>query len=102
MRLTMWLIIRKSDDIVVGTSYHPVPVNAWDAQLFTIKEWVGPEPFLDSADPSLENKQFLVGARFSTEDFEILDAVSEGTTEQAALKVKHGGKIGWIHIHAAK
>lgn len=98
----MWLIIRKSDDMVVGTSYHPVPEYAWDKALFEVKEWAGPEPHLGEIDPSLENKQFLVGTRFSTEDFEILDVVSEGATEQAALKVKHGGKIGWIHIHTAK
>ena len=98
----MWIIINKSSSLVEGTSYHPVPEHAWDKDLFEVKEWVGPEPVLGTTDPSLENKQFLIGARFSTEDFEILDAVSEGATEQAALKVKHGGKIGWVRIHSSK
>ena len=98
----MWIVIDKSTQDVVGTCDFEPPAGAWDVSAYTVKEWSGAPPRLGSQDPTMETRQFRRETRFSTEDFEILDVSSESTTEQAALKVRHGGKIGWIHIHATR
>ena len=53
----MWLIIRDSDNTVVGTNYNfgpPAPAG------HTIKEWHGAEPGLGSPDPTLDNPAWAI------------------------------------------
>ncbi|MCP4083179.1 MAG: hypothetical protein GY743_23400 [Planctomycetaceae bacterium] len=63
-----WLVIRKSDSAVVGTSTVEIPDGAWDLTLFDIKPWFfSNEPSLNnpdegsiSFDPTLNNPAYDV------------------------------------------
>ncbi len=46
----MWLIIRNSDNAVIGTQQREDPSVHWNVALFTVKEWFGPEPPLHDPD----------------------------------------------------
>lgn len=52
MDVTFWLVIRKSDTAVVGTSTVEQPAGSWDLSLFDIKPW------FDSNEPQLHNPEF--------------------------------------------
>jgi hypothetical protein len=61
----MWLVIRKSDDAVIGTNSVD-PTGYWNAELFSIKEWNGKEPQIhdpdegiESYDPTIDNPDWL-------------------------------------------
>ncbi len=49
----MWLIIRKSDSAVIGTQVGIDPSACWDATLFDVKEWSGPEPPIHDPDEDI-------------------------------------------------
>lgn len=62
----MWLIIRKSDHAVIGTQAEiKPPDDAWNPDIFEIKEWYGLEPLIcDSEtgicgyDPTLDDPTY--------------------------------------------
>lgn len=52
MDVTFWLVIRKSDTAVVGTSTVEPPLGSWNLILFDIKPW------FDDHEPQLHNPEF--------------------------------------------
>jgi hypothetical protein len=64
--ITFWLVIRKSDNAVVGTSTVEQPAGAWDLGLFDIKPWFdsdepqlhNPDEGIISLDPTLSNPAY--------------------------------------------
>jgi hypothetical protein len=82
----MWLIVRKSDNAVVGTQSGIKPI--WDATLFEVKEWTGAEPpihdpDIPSYDPTLSDPTYP--------DFQ------QRRIDFAALKEQATNEIDWLN-----
>jgi len=82
----MWLIIRESDNAVVGTNYNIAPPAPPSHR---VVEWYGPEPPIHrpeddvySYDPTLENP-----------DFSIFEE-ARGTFDD--LEIRAGAEIAWL------
>ena len=67
----MWIVVRRSDNIVVGTQREVDPTPFWDAEKFEVKEYHGCCVELDELDPTLDDPDWQVLAN-SRVDFDAL------------------------------
>jgi len=86
----MWIIIKKSDDTVVGTHYGNRPAG-WNETLFDLKEWTGEEPPIHdpdegviSLDPTIDNPDWT--------DFQA------SRVDFAAMALQADNQIAWLDV----
>jgi len=81
----MWLVIRKTDNVVVGTQQGLNPAQYWDPVLYEIKEWLGPEPPEGNVDPTLADPDY--------------PAFSQSKLDFDALADKANAEIDWLETN---
>ncbi|MHA2066800.1 MAG: hypothetical protein ACXABY_20715 [Candidatus Thorarchaeota archaeon] len=82
----MWIIIRKSDNVVVGTQYDIKPI--WDETLFEVKEWLDAAPPIHTPDAPSYDPTLLEP---TYPDFQ------QRKIDFAALKDQATNEIDWLN-----
>lgn len=88
----MWIVVRLSDNAVVGTSYSTPPDGAWNTILFDVKEWTGPEPLIHDPEESVESYD----PTLTDPDY---PAFLQSKVDFGALADKADAEIDWLETN---